>query len=561
MKKLYTILAAVLLTATTYAQAPEKMSYQAVIRDSGDALVTSQAVGMQISILQGSTPVYVETQTPTTNVNGLVSLEIGTGTTSDDFTTIDWAAGPYFIKTETDPTGGSSYSITGTSQLLSVPFALYSANTAGLDLKADKSSPTFTGDVVFDTNGVNFNGGNVAFDNGQTFVRSAQVFNSAENIFYGPSVEFNTATNFATGILKILNSPQTAGSVLTDVNGDGIATWQSPVTSAIADGSITEAQLAFDTATQTELNLKADIDSPTFTGNVDMGSNLNVVGDMSLGGNMSFNGGLSFNSWDIYSNPGIFSINESGVAPHFNIIPGGNVGIGTSSPQAPFDVRTSTTTTGVAVFKNDLPTWAYISIGNQTTGASGGNGLMLGYTPSNEALIRNLYNSPMSFWTNNLERIRISADGNVGIGINNPTAKLDIAGTLKISDGTEGAGKVLTSDADGNASWQANNALLTTYEATSGAVNPLSADVTGSLIYTQNTEYPNFPEDLPDGFTCTIINYSNYLFTSNVLTTAVFVTDVTGNAGASSFTIPSGGSVNVYVMTNPNSAQKLYYIK
>jgi hypothetical protein len=134
MKKLYTFLAAILLTATTFAQTPEKMSYQAVVRDSGDALVTNQAVGMQISILQTTatgTAVYVETQTPTTNVNGLVTLEIGTGSVvSGDFTTIDWSADSYFIKTETDPAGGTTYTITGTSQLMSVPYALY-AKTSG----------------------------------------------------------------------------------------------------------------------------------------------------------------------------------------------------------------------------------------------------------------------------------------------------------------------------------------------------------------------------------------------------------------------------------------------
>jgi hypothetical protein len=132
MKQFYTLLAVFLLTATTWAQSPEKMNYQAVVRDVSDALVQSQAVGMQISILQGSasgTAVYSETQTATTNVNGLLSIEIGAGTTSDDFTTIDWATGTYFIKTETDPTGGTNFSITGTSQLLSVPYALY-ANTS-----------------------------------------------------------------------------------------------------------------------------------------------------------------------------------------------------------------------------------------------------------------------------------------------------------------------------------------------------------------------------------------------------------------------------------------------
>ncbi|WP_199269877.1 hypothetical protein [Algibacter sp. L1A34] len=132
MKKLYKILVLLLITASTFAQAPERMSYQGVIRDSGDALVTNQVVGMQISILQSSasgTAVYAETQTPTTNANGLATLEIGTGNTIDDFTTINWENGPYFIKTEIDPEGGTNYTITGTSQLLSVPYALH-AKTA-----------------------------------------------------------------------------------------------------------------------------------------------------------------------------------------------------------------------------------------------------------------------------------------------------------------------------------------------------------------------------------------------------------------------------------------------
>jgi len=127
------IVLGLLLTTSAFGQAPEKMSYQAVVRDASNAIVENQAVGMQISILQGSTtgsPVYVETQTPSTNANGLVSLEIGTGTTTDNFSTIDWTNGPYFIKTETDPTGGVSYTIIGTSQLMSVPYALY-AKTSG----------------------------------------------------------------------------------------------------------------------------------------------------------------------------------------------------------------------------------------------------------------------------------------------------------------------------------------------------------------------------------------------------------------------------------------------
>jgi len=121
-----------LIGSSIFAQAPQKMSYQAVIRNTSGALVSSSSVGMKISILQGSatgTIAYSETQTASTNANGLVSLEIGTGTVvSGTFAGINWANGPYFIKTQTDPTGGTNYTIVGSSQLLSVPYSLFSAN-------------------------------------------------------------------------------------------------------------------------------------------------------------------------------------------------------------------------------------------------------------------------------------------------------------------------------------------------------------------------------------------------------------------------------------------------
>lgn len=130
MRKLFTVLAAILLTASVFAQSPEKMSYQAVIRNSSDVLVTNTQIGMEINIRQATpagTIVYTETQTPTTNANGLVSIEIGGGT---GFDTIKWANGPYFIETKTAVVPPlTTYTITGTSQLLSVPYALY-AKTA-----------------------------------------------------------------------------------------------------------------------------------------------------------------------------------------------------------------------------------------------------------------------------------------------------------------------------------------------------------------------------------------------------------------------------------------------
>ena len=133
MRKIFTLIASMLFTATVLAQSPQKMSYQEVIRD-GSALVTGQSVPMEINIWRdaagvGGTNVYTEipNPTPATNGNGVVSIEIGSGNPVT-FKAIDWSAGNYFIETKTDLGGGNI--ITNTSQLLSLPFALY-AKTAG----------------------------------------------------------------------------------------------------------------------------------------------------------------------------------------------------------------------------------------------------------------------------------------------------------------------------------------------------------------------------------------------------------------------------------------------
>ncbi len=131
MKNLLTLILINSIAFIVLAQAPQKFSYQSVIRNAGNQLVANQTVGIKISILQGSatgSAVYAETHSPLTNANGLATLEIGGGTVlSGNFASINWANGPYFVKTETDLNGGSNYTITNTSQLLSVPYALYAA--------------------------------------------------------------------------------------------------------------------------------------------------------------------------------------------------------------------------------------------------------------------------------------------------------------------------------------------------------------------------------------------------------------------------------------------------
>ena len=140
-----------LISSSIFGQSPERISYQAVIRNSSGQLVTNTQVGMQISIIQGSASnpaVYLETQTPTTNANGLVSIEIGAGTSSDNFSEIDWSDGPYFIKTQIDPAGGINYSITGTSQLLSVPYALHAKTAETVTGGITESDPVFGSSIA-----------------------------------------------------------------------------------------------------------------------------------------------------------------------------------------------------------------------------------------------------------------------------------------------------------------------------------------------------------------------------------------------------------------------------
>ena len=127
----------------TQAQSPQKMSYQAVIRNSDNQLVVNRTVRMRISLLPDSmtaTASYVETHQLTTNALGAVQLEIGGGTVvSGNFAAIPWSRGKIFIKTETDPAGGTNYTLTSTTQLMSVPYAMYAT-----DVPVSKKGDTMT---------------------------------------------------------------------------------------------------------------------------------------------------------------------------------------------------------------------------------------------------------------------------------------------------------------------------------------------------------------------------------------------------------------------------------
>jgi uncharacterized protein (TIGR02145 family) len=143
MKRFIAFLPVLFFLKVISAQAPQGISYQAVVRDAQNELVSNAPVSVRISILQGSvegTAVFVETHQLQTNTNGLVSLVIGQGNqVVGSFEQISWPDGPYFIKTETDPGGGSNYGIVGVTELLSVPYALFAGEAAS-------SQDAFSGD-------------------------------------------------------------------------------------------------------------------------------------------------------------------------------------------------------------------------------------------------------------------------------------------------------------------------------------------------------------------------------------------------------------------------------
>ena len=123
-----------LQSVLTMAQAPQKMAYQSVVRNAANQIVANQNIGVKISIVEGAltgTTVYSETHTTTTNANGLFTLVAGGGTPiTGTFSEINWGNGSHYIKSEIDVTGGTNYTLSGTMELLSVPYALY-ANSAG----------------------------------------------------------------------------------------------------------------------------------------------------------------------------------------------------------------------------------------------------------------------------------------------------------------------------------------------------------------------------------------------------------------------------------------------
>lgn len=204
MKKISSLIAILVLCAVSlFAQAPEKFTYQAVVRNASNALISNAQVGVRVNILQGSATgnaVYSESHVTSTNANGLITVNIGGGSVlHGGFASIDWSDGPYFLKTDIDPNGGNDYSITSTQQLLSVPYALY-AKDAGNGFSGDYNDLTNTPTIPIVPTNVS------AFTNDAGYITASQV-----------PAQVNADWNATSGAAEILNKP-TIPSVPTNVS-------------------------------------------------------------------------------------------------------------------------------------------------------------------------------------------------------------------------------------------------------------------------------------------------------------------------------------------------------
>ena len=234
MKKIYfIILLSFIASGFVMAQSPHAFNYQAILRDNSGALIANQSVSLQISIIKDSITganSYTETHQLFTNDYGLVNLKIGKGTViSGDFSLVNWGGSDHFIQISLDATGGSNYTIMGTTQLLSVPYALYAESSGtggavgptgptgpsgsnGINGTTGPTGPTgpngntgATGPLVTGTSGQTLT------HNGTSWVASSTIYHSGSKIGIGTStpktaLEINGDLNLAQGKRFMIDS-------------------------------------------------------------------------------------------------------------------------------------------------------------------------------------------------------------------------------------------------------------------------------------------------------------------------------------------------------------------
>jgi len=367
------------------AQVPQAFSYQAVARNSSGALLQNQLIGIKILIHKDSatgTTVYSETHSSTTNKFGLFTVVVGQGNPlGAAFSSIVWSSGKLWLQVELDPTGGTTYTDMGTNQLLSVPFAMFAANTG-------TSGPT-----------------------GATGPKGDTGF---------------TGTTGPTGLQGVIG--------ITGATGVTGSTGNTGITGTT--GPTGASNLPIGTTGQTLMNNGTDWVANSFLYNtgvkVSIGTTNPGVSSLSVSGISSYGAGLSLinttaitgNEWAVTSqNSGALyftKVNGSTITP-LTVSSTGYVGINNIAPSRYLSIDGGS---GVAS----------MGFTSSTTGTTASDGFKIGLaTTAGDAVIYNYENNPIIFGTNNAEQMRLTASGYLGIGTQVPQGKLDVSGNIQIS--------------------------------------------------------------------------------------------------------------------------------
>ncbi|MBL7764728.1 MAG: hypothetical protein JNJ58_01440, partial [Chitinophagaceae bacterium] len=407
------------------AQVPQRFNYQGIARDAQGNPISQLTLTVKLSVLpfvDATVPEYEEIQTVTTNEFGLYTLQIGSGkVVSGKMNTVKWETGNKYIRVAIDPKGGDHFTEVGITQLLSVPYAIY-ADRAGIAREtADGSgktragtvstAPGTTGDVnklAKFTNTPNTITNSQITDNGSTVIIGAPSFSSALNRLH---IYSNSATQVNHVRMENINANSSGRFIMFNDHANAYATFTKYGTAV--------------------------------TGNYG-GSTLYPNANLLAFGNNGLASGDGNGRFLISSsgNIGIAITKPSGTKIKFHAdYLSENVGIGGGAVPA------------TQIHFNNTLTGDTLKITNSTTGHNSGDGLDI-RTTGNAASIINRENSSLDIGTNSTSFMTILPGGYIGIGTNSPTTQLEVNGTVRISGGLPGLGKVLTSDANGYASWQ-----------------------------------------------------------------------------------------------------------
>ncbi|MBI1288057.1 MAG: hypothetical protein GC178_10835 [Flavobacteriales bacterium] len=446
-------------------QAPQKFNYQAVARDADGKALSDSEVILRIAIMSGNDldrPVYSEEHTVTTNKLGLFNLAIGAGEILEgEFSTIDWGADSHYLSVEMDAEGYGHFQQMGTSQLLSVPYALYAERSGSGNDGGSRNDPndwTINGNAGTDDS-VNFIG---TLDAQDLTIRT----NDMEVARFTTDGELDMDAD-----ARITFGGENALHMLGDLNvsigpgaGDGIAAGGSGERNAFigdhAGSKVTSgSRNAF-------IGYYAGYNTTTGNNNIAIG---NAAGYKNQSGSNNTNIGFQsgYNAVDVSNNIYIgfqagYNTTTGGnnsyvgfQAGRENLIGTANSYFGTSSGR--YATGSSNTFLG---YRTGFATTT--GAGNTFLGTNAGDGNTTG--SSNTYIGANADGSPTlsnataigaGATVTQSNSLVLGSSANVGIGTSAPSAKLHVEGTMKLVDGNQADGYVLTSDASGNASWQA----------------------------------------------------------------------------------------------------------